>query len=156
MSRLARFTNTKWSVERFGMEMIMGVGIGLYVKNSAEAVETYIKAFHMELGYHVKNDDGSYFHSELWKDGEEMLSVVETKEETQVVRNPVQLGITFETKEELEYAYKVLSATGIVKMEPCELPWSPWAAEVTDFYGINWYLTLQQHQPEEGFKPDQQ
>lgn len=43
----------------------MEIDFGIYVKNSAEAVELYKEAFRLELGYHVKNPDGSYFHSEL-------------------------------------------------------------------------------------------
>ena len=38
----------------------MRTGIGIYVKNSAEAVDLYKAAFGLELGYHVKNPDGSY------------------------------------------------------------------------------------------------
>ena len=48
----------------------MNIGIGLYVRNSAEAVRFYQEVFELELGYHVKNPDGSYFHSELCKNGE--------------------------------------------------------------------------------------
>lgn len=57
----------------------MNIGMGIYVRNSAEAVDFYCRAFGFELGYHVKNDDGSYYHSELCRDGKPMLSVVEGK-----------------------------------------------------------------------------
>jgi len=35
----------------------MGFSVGLYVKNSVEAVELYKAVFGLELGYHVLNDD---------------------------------------------------------------------------------------------------
>ena len=53
----------------------MNIGIGVYAKNSKEAVELYCDVFGLELGYHVLNEDGNYFHSELLKDGEPFLAV---------------------------------------------------------------------------------
>ena len=41
------------------------IGIGIYVKNSPKAIELYQAAFGLEMGYHVLNKDGTYFHSEL-------------------------------------------------------------------------------------------
>lgn len=129
----------------------MQVGIGLYVKNSIQAVERYKLAFGLELGYHVLNNDGTYFHSELNKDGEPMLSVVEA--ETHTHENPVQLGVQFESREALDSAFNILKENGTVLMDRCELPWSPYAAEVMDQFGIRWYLTLQQYHPSEDFNP---
>lgn len=37
----------------------------IYVKGSAEAVELYLKAFNGTLGFNVKSDDNTYYHSEL-------------------------------------------------------------------------------------------
>ncbi|MBD5138219.1 MAG: VOC family protein [Ruminococcus sp.] len=130
----------------------MYLGVGLYVRNSAQAVELYKAAFGLELGYHVLNDDGSYFHSELMKDGNEICSVVEANKPNSG-GNPVQLGFTFQTKEELERAYELLKDGGTVDLEICELPWSPCAACVTDRFGVNWFLSLPQHRPSEDFKP---
>ena len=129
------------------------IGIGLYVKNSLEAAELYKSAFGLELGYHVLNEDGSYFHSELMKNGKEFISVVEAKREMLQGKNPVQLGVTFESKAELEKAFELLRDGGKTELELCELPWSPCAAEVTDRFGVNWYLTLAQHRPDDGWQP---
>lgn len=130
----------------------MSLGIGLYVAHSDEAVEAYKAAFGLELGYHVLNDDGkTYFHSELMKDGEEFISVVEASRD--IKDCPIQLGYTFETRGELEGALKILAENGKIVMDICELPWSPCAAEVVDRYGIDWYLTLMQHRPADDFKP---
>jgi len=129
------------------------LGVGLYVKNSVKAVEIYKSAFNLELGYHVLNKDGSYFHSELYKDGKETFSVVESSEEPEK-NNPVQLCFTFEERDKLIHAFNVLSKNGRVDMEIQELPWSPCAAEVVDRFGIRWYLTLMQHRPADDFTPD--
>lgn len=130
----------------------MTLGVGLYVLHSVEAVELYMSAFGLELGYHVKNKDGSYFHSELTKDGQAFLSVVEA--ESPAGRNPVQLGVDFPTREALEKAFELLKAGGEVKMALCRLPWSPCAAEVVDRFGIDWFLTLPQQRPDDDFSPD--
>ncbi len=129
------------------------IGIGLYVHDSIKAVEMYREAFGLTLGYHVKNADGTFFHSELDKDGKPMLSVVQTSAPAPE-NNPVQLGVTFDDKKELLHAFDILKRDGSVPMDLCELPWSPCAAEVIDPFGIRWYLTLRQHRPEENFSPE--
>ncbi|BCN30868.1 VOC family protein [Anaeromicropila herbilytica] len=128
-------------------------GVGLYVKNSIEAVKMYQSAFNLELGYHVLNEDGSYFHSELYQEGKQGFAVVESDCIVSTV-NPVQLCFTFDEREELLHAFNILSREGKVIMDICELPWSPCAAEVVDKYGIRWYLTVPQHRPPEDFTPD--
>ena len=129
------------------------IGIGLYVTGSREAVELYCDAFGLELGYHVLRQDGKgYYHSELMKDGEPALSVVEA--EHAPGHNPVQLGFTFDSRNELNRAYELLRQDGEVEMEPQELPWSPWAACLRDRFGVRWFLSLPQHQPGEDFVPE--
>lgn len=130
------------------------LGVGIYVKNSPKAVEMYMSAFDLELGYHVLNDDNTYYHSELMKDGQEFCCVVEAKEQGNAVNNPIQLGYTFKTRSELEHAFSVLKDGGTVKMDICELPCSPCAAEVTDCFGVNWYLTLPGYRPADDWTPE--
>lgn len=126
-------------------------GIGIYVKNSKEAVALYCEAFGFELGYHVLNDEGNYYHSELVKDGQPYLAVAEASEDTlpggmnMAYTNPVELGYTAENNEDFDRAYTLLKEQGKILMEACELPWSPWAATVMDKYGVRWYITLPQH-----------
>ena len=130
------------------------IGIGINVKGSREAVDLYQKAFGFTLGYHVLNEDGSYFHSELLDQGQEALSVVEAPNDTPGLSgNPIELGRTFQTKEALLQAFDLLKEDGRVRMEVRELPWSPCAASVTDKFGVNWYLSLPQHRPPEDFQP---
>lgn len=129
----------------------MSLGVGLCIRNSPDAVRLYQSAFGLDLGYHVLNSDGTYYHSELLKDGAELFCVVESKRD--VRESPVQLGFQFETRETLERAFNLLKEGGTVTMELCELPWSPYAAEVTDRFGVDWYLSLPQHRPPEDFTP---
>lgn len=131
----------------------MGFDIGINIKDSRDAVEIYRKAFGIELGYHVLNDDGSYFHSELMKGKDEICSVVEDKDFCPGSGNPIHLGYTFDTKEQLLQAFDLLKDGGHVDMDIRELPWSPCAAYVTDRFGVHWYLTLPGYKPPEDFKP---
>lgn len=128
-------------------------GIGIYVKGSVEAARLYCKAFGLTLGYHVLNGDGSYFHSELMKGSEPALSVVEA-EAPAPFGNPIELGYSFDTQEQLEEAFALLQEGGRVKLVPQELPWSPLAAIVTDRFGVNWFLSLPQYRPPEEFSPE--
>lgn len=129
------------------------LGVGLYVNNSRKAVEIYRSAFGLELGYHVLNEDGSYYHSELLKDGSPFCSVAEADEPKNKDKNPVQLGYECKTREELEYVLSILKEEGRVDMDICALPWSPCAAVVTDQFGVNWFLSLPQHRPPEDWSP---
>ena len=129
------------------------IGVGLYVTGSREAVELYCDAFGMELGYHVLRQDGKgYYHSELTKDGQPALSVVEA--EHTPGHNPVQLGFTFHNRDALNRAYELLRQGGEVEMAPQTLPWSPWAACLRDRFGVRWFISLPQHQPGEDFVPE--
>ena len=128
----------------------MNIGIGLYVKNSVEAVELYKKAFCLDLGYHVKNPDGTYFHSELYKNGKEFLSVVEAPNGN-IGEYTVQLGVTFADEAEVRKAYALLSEGGTIKTPIGPLPWSPCAADVIDKFGVWWYITVPQHRPPDDY-----
>lgn len=128
----------------------MGLTIGVYVKNSIEAVEFYQKVFGLELGYHVKNPDGSFFHSELLRDGEFFISVVEANKDNAGDRL-VQLGYEFDSAEEVKRAYDLLKEDGIIDIPIGELPWSPCAASIVDRFGIWWYLSSASHKPAEDY-----
>lgn len=128
----------------------MGLGIGLYIKNSAKAVALYQQIFGLELGYYVKNPDGSFYHSELYRDGECFLSVVEASKDSKQ-EHLVQLGYEFHTQEEVKRAYDLLKEGGTVDMPIGELPWSPCAGSVVDQFGIWWYLSTASHQPPEDY-----
>ena len=130
------------------------IGVGIYVKNSPKAISLYQEAFDLDLGYHVLNKDGTYFHSELHRNGEAFCSVVEAKQDTYADRHPIELGVEFDEREKMVRAFELLSDGGRVDMEICELPWSPCAAIVTDQFGVEWFLTMPQHRPAEEWSPE--
>lgn len=133
----------------------MNLGATLYVKNSIEAVEFYIEAFGMTLGYNAKHDDGSFLHAELVKGEQTIFAVSENKDE-EIVRSmlaakqpTMSYGINLDNDDELNHAYKILSEGGHILRELGSLPWSPCSADVVDRYGICWYLYVSQHRPED-------
>ena len=130
------------------------IGVGIYVKNSPKAVALYQSAFGLELGYHVLNSDGTYFHSELLRSGEPFCSVVEAKQDTYTSSHPIELGVDFAARDELERAFTLLADGGRVEMEIGELPWSPCAAIVIDPFGVRWFLSMPQHRPAEDWSPE--
>lgn len=132
----------------------MDLGATLYVKNSVEALEFYMDAFGMELGYNAKNDDGSYLHAELLKGGRSIFAVSENDEE-EIVRSmlatdrpTMSYGVNLDNDDELNHAYKILAEGGHVLREPGSLPWSPCSADVVDKYGVCWYIFVSQHRPD--------
>ena len=130
------------------------VGVGIYVKNSPRAIELYQAAFGLDLGFSVLNDDGTYFHAELSRNGQPFCALSEAREDTYAARHPIELGVDFDSREELEHAFALLSDEGKVIMDVGQLPWSPCAAIVMDPFGVRWFLSLPQHRPAEGWSPD--
>lgn len=130
------------------------IGVGIYVKNSPKAISLYQSAFGAELGYHVLNKDGTYFHAELHRNGESFCSVVEAKRDTYADHHPIELGVDFDTLDQLEQAFTLLAEGGRVEMEICELPWSPCAAIVCDQFGVKWFLSMPQHRPADDWSPE--
>ena len=132
----------------------MNLGATLYVKNSVEAVEFYIDAFGMTLGYNVKNSDGSFLHAELLK-GEESIFAVSDNNEAEIVRSmlaakrpTMSYGINLDNDDELHHAYKILVEGGHILRELGSLPWSPSSADIVDKYGVCWYIYVSQHRPD--------
>ncbi len=130
----------------------MKTGIGLYVSNSAEAVPLYCAAFGLELGYHVKNADGSFYHSELCHGGEELFDVIETPQK-ELHDNIVQVNMILDSEDDVKRAFELLRDGGIVEMPIGPLPWSPCAAALTDRFGVWWYISAPQHYPGDDFDP---
>lgn len=131
----------------------MNIGIQAYVKGSKEAVELYKKAFGAELGYHVTNPDGGYFHAELMVNGKPFLAVSEIGENfiTDVVSKypNMNFGVGLDSEEAVRKAYSVLSEGSPVCTPLRTLPWSDLCADVVDRFGVYWYLSVPQHRPEE-------
>lgn len=130
----------------------MKIGVGVYVKDSPAAVALYQEAFGLELGYHVKNPDGTFYHSELWRDGVEVIDVVEAPIAC-TAKPAVQLCVNLESPADVERAFALLSDGGTVDLPVGPLPWSDCAASVIDRFGIWWYLSAGGHYPDADFDP---
>ncbi len=132
----------------------MDLGATLYVKNSAEALAFYLDAFGMELGYNAKNNDGSYLHAELMKDGASIFAVSESTDDELVQamlkseRPTMSYGLNLNSNAELEHAFALLLQGGHVLREPGPLPWTPLSTDLVDRYGVCWYLFVSQHRPD--------
>lgn len=133
----------------------MILGTTLYVNNSIEAVELYCKAFNMTVGYNAKNNDGSYLHVELEKNGKSIFALSESNDDfirkamIQTKQPTISLGISIENNTELEHAFTILSEQGHVIRPLGELPWSPYSADLVDRFGVCWYIYVSQYKPEE-------
>jgi len=97
----------------------MKSGCQIYVKGSLEAVELYVKAFHLTLNPDMTgfNEDGTYEHVSLMSGENEIIAVAEDlnglhsdsiveKNLPNMAFNVSQLG----TREAVDHAYAVLSA----------------------------------------------
>lgn len=133
----------------------MRIDSSLYVKDSAKAVKFYQEVFGLELGYHVQNPDGSFFHSELYKDGVDMLlSVIESPHKAGMEQYTMQLSVTLDSEEEVNRAYKLLSENAKIMTPLGPLPWTPCCAELVDQFGVWWYITAPQHMPPADYDPN--
>lgn len=132
----------------------MTLGATLYVKNSTDAAAFYCDAFGMKIGYAVKNDNNTYLHAELEKDGQSLFAVSESNEESiaQAMlssdKPTMSLGVNLNNNEELNHAYERLSEGGHVLRALGDLPWSPLSADLVDKYGVCWYIYVSQHKPD--------
>jgi PhnB protein len=132
----------------------MILGATLYLRNSVSAVDFYMNAFNMTLGYNAKNTDGSYLHAELLKNGNSIFAVSESSDDAIVktmfsTQYPtMSYGINFDSDEELNHAYSMLIDGGRILRPLGLLPWSPCSADVVDKFGVYWYIYVSQHRPD--------
>ena len=151
----------------------MKIGCQVYIKGSARAVELYLKAFGATLRYHVLNEDGSFFHAELFSDGEFFLAVSEASVDTPEDFMPstpygefltrvrtastvcpaaipsMRFGVEFKDEASVLSAFEVLKPGATVTLPLGRLPWSDCCAGLVDQFGVSWYLSVPQHKPEE-------
>ncbi len=115
----------------------------VYVKGSREAVDLYLKAFNATLGYNVKSQDGTFYHSELDICGH-ILAVAEANDgmEERITGNTMQFCLHYgEGNEDMvKEAYDILKKGSkiLVPLGPCE--YSPLCADFIDMFGVRWCL----------------
>lgn len=133
-------------------EVAMKLGCTLYIHGTQEAVGLYQQAFGLTLGYHALNDDGSYLHAALCRDGGEIFAVSESRNDALLAllrradirsnRPIASLGLDFPTEAALRHAFALLAEEGTVTLPLQALPWCPLAGEVVDKFGVYWYIHL--------------
>lgn len=114
----------------------------IYTKGSVEAVATYQRAFNAELGYNVKHENGTYYHSELNVYGQ-VLAVAERADNTENnTGNVMQFCLHFDKGEEdkIDQAYNTLKegAQILVPLGPCDF--STYMTDFIDKFGVRWCL----------------
>ena len=122
---------------------MLHVDLCVYTTQTQQAVAIYKEAFQAELGYHVQNDDGTYYHAEIVKDGQTILAVShndEWVERGRVMQYCVNFGK--DNEQGLRKAYEVLAEDGQVMypLGPCD--WNDLMADVIDRFGVRWYIAL--------------
>lgn len=117
----------------------------IYAKNRAEAFDFYKDAFHAEIGYCDKADDGTIIHAELNVCGQSIAvgELYYDKEQT-YTGNTMQFCMQFEPGEEhiIERAYEKMKDGGNI-LEPLgSCFFSPLMTDVIDKYGVHWCLFI--------------
>lgn len=129
----------------------MRMGLQVYIQKSDEAALFYQKAFGATLGYHVKNPDGTFFHAELYLDGQPMLALSESRSDIGAKNSKgytptdypiMNFGINLDSEEAVKRAYAVLIEDGDILLPLGSLPWSACCANVIDKYGVFWYISI--------------
>lgn len=121
----------------------------VYVKGSVEAVALYQKAFDAVLMSDYRNDDGSFYHSEL-EIGNQILAVAEASyagafaQKDRMSGNIMQFCLHFREEELdlLKKAYELLRIEGqiLVPLGACD-----YSACMTDFidkFGVRWCMFI--------------
>lgn len=119
----------------------------VYVKGSAEAVKLYQSAFDAALVSAYKNEDGSYYHSELDVYGQ-ILAVAEASSSGTLSDEPRASGTIMQfclhfRKEEIDLvkkAYEKLKVNGQVlfPLGPCD--YCECMADLIDPFGVRWCI----------------
>ena len=118
----------------------MGMVFQVYINGTISEVEFYKRAFVAQLGRTGKNEDGTYMHAEIIKDGKCIMYLSEKADS--IIGNSMQFCLTFNgNKSAVEVAYNVLSKdcreTG---MPLGNFPWGSYGASLVDKYGVDWYI----------------
>lgn len=112
-----------------------------YIEGTVEALEMYRKAFHADLGYHVKNDDGTYYHAELDIYGY-VLGMSERTGGEAVPGNTMQYCLHFEEseKDKIDQAYEVLKEGAQILHPLGACDYTSYMTDLIDRFGIRWCL----------------
>ncbi len=108
-----------------------------YVRDRAQAIDAYVRAFDAKLTHVDYADDGTMVHCEIDVKGQ-VLAVGEVAEP--VTGTTMQFCFQFDSPEDVARAYGELEegATIFHAMGPCFF--SPCMADIIDRFGVRWCL----------------
>jgi len=126
---------------------------------SQNAVEMYMEAFGLTLGYHAANNENSwkaeysveedenpetltgYFHADLMRDGEHIMSVSSEGDNSDAFRDVtfLELGMKMGSEDAVKKAVSVLSEG---KIPPGSAVWNSCTATVTDRFNVTWCISV--------------
>jgi len=113
----------------------------IYVKNSANALEFYQKAFGAKTVCVHKNSDGTIAHAELDVHGQ-TLALTELTQDKPFAGNTMQFCLHFggENEEIVRKIFDALKDGAEIHypLNPCE--WSPLMFGLIDRFGVNWCI----------------
>lgn len=130
----------------------MRFGATMYIKDSIKAVEFYQEAFGLTLGNYEKNEDGTFLHAPLMKNGKEIFAVSEETGNGALVnmmlsssQQPIMIyGLVFDHEDEVKKAYQMLLEGGRINLPLTSTPWSSCCGEVIDKFGVAWFVCIMQ------------
>jgi len=134
------------------MAKFTGLEGALFVANVKEAFEFYKNALGMESvphhGYDILSLGGEHFYNIFESPADEHNMLVQT---TFKSRHRLCANVELATEDELRHAVDALTADGgRIIDSPRPLPWSPYAADVVDKYGVKWFISLPMLAPPDG------
>ena len=126
---------------------------------SQKAVEMYMEAFGLTLGYHAANNDNSwkaeygveedknpetltgYFHANLMRDGEHILSISSEGDNSDAFREVtfLELGMTMGCSEAVKKAVFILSEG---RKTASTAVWNSCTATITDPFNVTWCISV--------------
>ena len=135
------------------MAKFTGLEGHLSVKNLEEAFSFYKRVFGMNQvphhGYDILTLNGKHFYS-IFEMSAEEAKAYEMSSKTKFCHMRLKACLEVETEREVQnIAQAVMDEGG--KGEPAgPRPWSPYAADVVDKYGVEWFISMPMHEPPEG------
>ncbi|WP_251550690.1 VOC family protein [Neobacillus muris] len=120
--------------------------------NCLEALEFYKTAFGGEIshvqtyeqaGYKIPGAENLLIHARFQKDDLSIMASDASPGSSIVAGNQISLVLDFESEEEIQSVYDVLSKNGAVQMELQDTFWGAKYGKVKDDYGVIWDLNYQ-------------
>jgi len=124
----------------------------LLVKDLNEAFAFYKKALGMKEvfhhGYNILELSGKHFYSIFQVSAEEHDMFIKMMNTASY--RVLNAGVELETEAEVRNAFELLSEGGKVIRAAGPLPWSPYAADIIDKYGVGWFISMPMLSPPAG------